>query len=651
MCGIAGCVVSTPTSWISGVAEGMRDSIKHRGPDDHGVLLWDGRGPVRTGRTLPAEGAATVFLAHRRLSIIDLSETGWQPMSSDDGRYHIIYNGEIYNYIELREQLARTGYRFRGTSDTEVLLAACTQWGSGALPRLVGMFAFALLDVVERRLLLARDFLGIKPLYYSTWADGMAFASEIKALLKLPTVSTRGNPDSLFDYLRHGLTDHRPETLFADARQFPAAHFAWIDLDRPDRSWQQQSYWEPVGAGGVSRYRSIDGAAEELRNIFLDNVRLHLRSDVPIGSALSGGIDSSSIVAGVRAIGGAPVDLRTVSFIADEPRVNEESWIDLSARQADAQVHKVTIASDDLLRDLEHLIRTQDEPFGGTSIYAQYRVFRMAAEQRLKVMLDGQGADEVFAGYMSYLPHRWAGQIRAGAWWDALRSMRMVMRMMAPSSGMSMSALMQRGLGSMVPARLRPSLRRLAGRPEAPSWIDDAWFGQRGVELQPNPVRFGIGRDLRSALRVTLLQSSLPALLRYEDRNSMAHSVESRVPFLTPRLVEFTQRLPEGFLIGDDGLTKNVFRRAMRGIVPDAILDRRDKIGFEPPQRKWLTELDPWVRETLSTESACRLPCLRSAQMLHHWENVGARRDRFDWTVWRWLNAIAWANLYDVEFD
>lgn len=651
MCGIAGCIVSTPAPWVYESVRAMSDSIVHRGPDDQGSLLWDGRGPVRRGRDLAAEGAPTVGLAHRRLSIIDLSETGWQPMSSGDGRYHIVYNGEIYNYIELREQLVRRGHRFRGTSDTEVLLAACAEWGSGALSRLVGMFAFALLDIVDRRLLLARDFLGIKPLYYSVWAGGMAFASEIKALLKLPTVSSRGNPDSLYDYLRHGLTDHRPETLFSDIRQFPAAQYAWIDIDRPDGTLQRQRYWESSKPGGVSHHRSLDSAAEELRDIFLDNVRLHLRSDVPIGSALSGGIDSSSIVAGVRAVGGAAVDLQAISFVADEPRINEERWIELSANQADARVYKVAIASSDLTHDLEHLIRTQDEPFGSTSIYAQYRVFRMAADKRLKVMLDGQGADEIFAGYMTYLPHRWAGQIRGGTWWDALRSVRMVMRTMAPYSGMSTLALMRRGLSSMVPAWLIPSLRRLAGPRATPPWIDDSWFSRQGVELRPNPARLGISRDLRSVLNVALLKSSLPALLRYEDRNSMAHSIESRVPFLTPRLVEFTQRLPESFLIGDDGLTKKIFRRSMRGIVPDPILDRRDKIGFEPPQRKWLEEIDPWVRETLSTKSAGRLRCLRSEQMLRSWENVGVRRDRFDWTIWRWLNAIAWTNLYDVEFD
>ena len=303
MGGIAGCIVTAPAPWIARVVSAMGGSIAHRGPDDHGILLWDRQGPVYCGRDLPAEGANAVGLAHRRLSIIDLSETGWQPMSSPDGRYHIIYNGEIYNYVELREELLKRGHHFRGESDTEVLLAACAEWGSGALPRLVGMFAFALLDIVERRLLLARDFMGIKPLHYATWEGGLAFASEIKALLKVPAVSSKGHPQALFDYVRYGLTDHVRQTMFASIQHFPAAHFAWIDLDRPHCSWSPERYWTLGEAGGDARHWSFDSAAEELRDVFLENVRLHLRSDVPVASFLSGGIDSSAVLTSFCALG------------------------------------------------------------------------------------------------------------------------------------------------------------------------------------------------------------------------------------------------------------------------------------------------------------------------------------------------------------
>ncbi len=644
MCGIAGCVVSTPAPWVAGVVEAMGASLAHRGPDDRGLLLWDGSAPPRAGRTLPAADAARVGLAHRRLSIIDLTEGGWQPMRSPDGRYHMIYNGEIYNHVELRAELEKQGHRFRGGSDTEVLLAAWAAWGARALPRLVGMFAFALLDTRERRLVLARDFMGIKPLYYATWPGGLVFASEIKALLKVPAVPAKANPQQLYDYLRFGLVDGGEETMFAGIRQFPAAHHAWIDLNQPERPLALERYWALGESDAAPRRRSLEDAAEELRAIFLENLRLHMRSDVPVGSALSGGIDSSSILAGVRAVGGPSVDLEAVGFVADDPRIGEERWMDLAAGAAGARLHKVRIAPEELAQDLEALIRAQDEPFGSASIYAQYRVFRMAAQQRLKVMLDGQGADEVFAGYMSLLPYRWAGQIRAGAW----RAAGALMRTALPTSALSARHFLVRGLAALAPGWLLPPLMHAAGWRRPPPWMDGAALARCGVDPRPDPARLGHRRDLRGVLGAALLNRSLPQLLRYEDRNSMAHSVESRVPFLTPRLVDFVHGLPDSFLIGDDGLTKAVLRRAMAGIAPDAILARRDKIGFEPPQGQWLGALDPWVREVLASG---RIPWLRGDRMIRYWEGVGARSRRVDWTVWRWLNAIAWARSYDMAFE
>ena len=586
MSGIAGCIVTTPAPWVAGVMSAMGDSIAHRGPDDHGILLWDRQGPVRSGRVLPEEGAASVGLAHRRLSIIDLTETGWQPMSSADGRYHIVYNGEIYNHVELREELLKRGHRFRGKSDTEVLLAACVEWGSGALPRLVGMFAFALLDNAAHRLLLARDFMGIKPLYCATWPSGLAFASEIKALLKVPAVSSKGHPQALFDYLRYGLTDHSRETMFADIRHFPAAHYAWIDLDRPDGPWSPERYWTLEDVDDGARHRSLDSAAEELRDIFLDSVRLHMRSDVPVGSMLSGGIDSSSVVAAaVRAVGGPAVDLQALGYVADDPRISEESWIDLAADATGARVHKVAIAPDELMHDMNALIRAQDEPFGSAGMYAQYRVFRTAAEKRLKVLLSGLEADSLLGGNLSMWAYRCAGYIRAG---NFLRAAQLLQRF-APAGGMSTPKLLLLGLAAMAPIWLLPTLMKSSGRPLVPAWMDKLWLRRRGVDLQHNWETRYHRRDFRAARRANLFSFNTPRHLRYEDRSAMAHSVENRLPFLTPRLMQFAERLPESFLIDDNGVTKNVLRHAMRGVTADAILDRRDKIGFTPPQGKWLT--------------------------------------------------------------
>ena len=647
MSGIAGCVVTTPAPWIAGVVGAMGESIAHRGPDDHGILLWDGRGSVHAGRTLPTDGTAAVGLAHRRLSIIDLSEAGWQPMGTADGRYHIVCNGAIYNYIELREELLKRGHRFRGESDTEVLLAACVEWGTGAFPRLVGMFAFALLDTAEHRLLLARDFMGIKPLYYATWPGGLAFASEIKALLKVPAVSSRGNPQSLFDYLRYGLTDHGAETMFADVRRFPAAHFAWIDLDRPDTSWSPTRYWTLEETDSGLRHRSLDSAAEELRDIFLDNVRLHMRSDVPVGAMLSGGIDSSSVIAAMRAAGGDSLDLQALGYVADDPRISEERWIDTAAAATGARVHKVTITPDGLLHDLDKVIRAHDEPFGSAGIYAQYCVFRTAAERSLKAVLGGQAADGLLAGDVSLWAYRWAGHIRAGNLWRAAQ----LVRRLAPSGSALTLKLMLRALAALAPDWLLPTLMSAAGRQAVPPWIDGSWFGHRRVDMRFYLLRSCQRRDFRHVRRAGLLNFTTPRLLRYEDRSAMAHSVENRLPFLTPRLMEFAERLPEWFFIDDDGTTKKLFRQAMRGVTANTILDRQDKIGFEPPQAKWLIAIDPWVRETLSPGAASRLPCLNSREMIHYWENTGTRQRRIDWMLWRWLNAIAWADLYDVAYS
>ena len=299
------------------------------------------------------------------------------------------------------------------------------------------------------------------------------------------------------------------------------------------------------------------------------------------------------------------------------------------------------------MHDLDGLFRAHDEPFGSAGNYAHYHVFRTAAEKGLKVMLGGQAGDGLFAGDMSLWAYRWAGYIRAGNFFRAAQ----LLQRFAPSGGMLTLKLVLLALAAMAPNWLLPVLRRVAGRRAVPPWMDGSWFRHRNVDMRFYPVRICRGRDFRHVHRIGLLNLTTPRLLRYNDRNAMAHSVEHRVPFLTPRLVEFAAQLPESFLIDDDGLTKNVFRRAMRGIVPDAVLDRRDKIGFAPPQGKWLTALDPWVRETLSPRSASRLPCLRSDEMIRHCEKAGSQAHHIDRILWRWLNAIHWTKVYNVEWD
>jgi asparagine synthase (glutamine-hydrolysing) len=507
------------------------------------------------------------------------------------------------------------------------------------------MFAFAILDVKNRKLFLARDFFGIKPLYYVQSSGSFAFASEIKALLQLPGVSRKCNPQRLYEYLAWGRTDHGSETLLAGIHQLPSAHYLEIALDQPG-SGQPVRYWQ------VNLEKPLDvsprEAAPQVRELFLQNVRLHLRSDVPVGAALSGGIDSSAIVGAMRHI--APrAEIHAISYVANDPHLSEEPWIDLAGNSAGAVVHKVHAAPEELVADLDFLISQQDEPFGSTSIYAQLRVFKRAHEAGVKVMLDGQGADEMLAGYRPFLAARFASLLRQGKWAEASRFLVRSSRQQA-TGGMPRVLLQAAHL--LCPDRFRSLGMRVFGKSPLPHWLNGRWFLEQGVKIgSPHSRDRAPSKQLlRDQLHESLFESSLPMLLRYEDRNSMAYSIESRVPFLTPALVEFVLNLPESCLIAPDGTSKNVFRQAMRGLVPDAILDRRDKIGFATPEENWLATLRPWVDKTLSSEAAQQIPALDLAAMRKEWQAVLEKRKPFDFRIWRWVNLIRWSERFQVTF-
>ncbi len=641
MCGIAGLVLVPPGPIKSEQVRSLLQDLEHRGPDDSGWLSLR-QAKICTGREITDDFVADAMLVHRRLSILDLSEAGWQPMGTPDGRYWVVFNGEIYNYLELRVELEALGHRFRSRSDTEVLLAAYAEWGSQALTRLVGMFAFVILDVHQRKLFLARDFFGIKPLYYTYWRDGFAFASEIKPVLELPGVSRRVNPQRLYDYLCSGVTDHGGETLFAHIKQLPAAHYMEISLDKPHAA-QPLRYWQIDLNQKVEI--SFDEAADRLRDLFLESVRLHLRSDVPVGAALSGGIDSSSIVMAMRHVDRS-LSIHTFSYIADDPTINEERWVDIVSGGANGVVYKVRATSEELIADLDHLVAAQGESFGSTSMYAHFRIFRRAREAGIKVMLDGQGADEMLAGYPTYIVSRLRSLLRQGQWTEAVRFSRNASKL----PGVGFLWFDPGVIGFLIPSNLKASLRRWMKRDLAQSWVNFKWFQERGVET--GSLSHRNGREvLRENLYQTLVETSLPSLLRYEDRNSMAFSIESRVPFLTPTLASFIFSLPEEYLISPNGTSKAVFRKAMRSIVPDAILDRKDKIGFQTPEKDWLFKLHPWVERVLTSQTAMAIPAINFNEVKREWERLVQGYRPFDSDVWRWLNMILWAQKFAVRIE
>ena len=644
MCGIAGIVCNPASRVTPEQLNTLLLCLEHRGPDDQGYLLFSQGQPELGRERLQQEQMVRVLLLHRRLSILDLTETGWQPMATPDGRYYIVFNGEIYNYLELRKELETEGRQFRSHSDTEVLLAAYARWGKSVLTRLAGMFAFAILDTREQTLFLARDFFGIKPLYYTSNQQGLAFASEIRALLEFGWVDRRVNPGRLYDYLRYGVTDHSSETMLADVLALPPAHYLEVSLDDP-------GYPEPVRYWDIDLSQrldlSFDEAAEQLRTLFLENIRLHLRSDVAVGAALSGGIDSSSVVMAMRHVQGEGLDLHTFTYVADDERVSEAKYADVVGQASRAFAHYVEPTPDELVADLENLIAAQGEPFGNTTIYAQYRVFRLAREAGIKVMLDGQGADELLGGYRHYLGARLASLIRQGHWTEAINFLNKTARL----PGSSPFWVGVGGAAFLLPTQIQEPMRRLVGKEMAPAWLNVNWFRAHGVI--PKPLNYTV-RDretLRRSLYESLTSVALPSLLRYEDRNSMAFSIESRVPFLTPSLADFVYALPESYIIAPDGTSKSVFRAAMKGIVPEIILNRQDKIGFATPERAWLGQLGPWVKSVLAGDTASRIPALNLPEVKREWTRISQGWQPFDFRVWRWCNLIEWARQLKVVLN
>lgn len=625
------------------VANSLLASLRHRGPDDQGVLVFPAD-PARPAWTenAPADNAPfRLLLGHTRLSIIDLSAAGHQPMRSRDGRYSLVYNGEVYNYRELRGELEAAGVVFDTATDTEVVFQALIHWGKAALPRFTGMFSLALFDSHKNTLFCARDFFGIKPFFWHYGKNGFCFASEVPALLQFPATPRSVNPFAAYRYLCYGHYDTGGETMLQDVFSLPPAHCFELCLDSPAMP-EPEAYWQPdinTEAG-----LSFDEAACRLRELFLDSVRLHLRSDVPLGVALSGGIDSSAITCAVRYLE-PDSDLHSFSFIAAGSDVSEEQWASLAAGHARAIRHTVIVSPQELQGDLDSLLAAQGEPFGSTSIYAQYRVFKLAKECGITVTLDGQGADELLAGYYGYPGPRVGSLLRKGNLIGATR----FLRANHDWFGRPWSYLVKQSVRDFVPPGLLSLALRCAGTSPEPDWLDTARLRSSGVPLVPNDTRtsrFPSPHRVKQTLAYQLTWSGLPQLLRHGDRNAMAHSIESRVPFLTREIAEFCLSLPEEYLVDMNGCSKSVFRAAMRGIVPDAILDRRDKIGFATPEKQWLEVLSGWVETTLSGSDT--VPFLRMEEARKEWLAIRRGSRAFDWRVWRWISYVRWVQLFQI---
>jgi asparagine synthase (glutamine-hydrolysing) len=637
--------------------------LRHRGPDDEGYLLAD----TRSGRVVLCGGVNTapelglpnleqmlgerfdLAFGFRRLSILDLSAAGHQPMASHDKRYWLIFNGEVYNYLELRSELAAHGHEFHTSCDTEVILAAYAQWGPECLRHFNGMWGLAIWDVVERQLFLARDRFGVKPLYMAQAVGGtLAFASEIKALLASQTVSFKPSPLAVAGYVAQGRfpSHQHGNTFFEGVTALPGAHYALIS----QRGGASRRYWS-LPRQLKDAKSSINSVRERYAELFTDSVRLRLRADVPVGTCLSGGLDSSSIVAvagdlmrNEHAVSLERLGEHQQTFSAvysSEGPWDERAFIDRVLSRTGAAGNYVFPTGDRLWNDMERLVWHQDEPFQSTSIFAQWCVMDLARRRGATVLLDGQGADEVLGGYRPFAT-RFGELLKRGNLPQAVKMLRDVQAV----TGVNPIPLLARAIALQLPGRLLmqlrgTKLRQAVGESYLASDVGEAWLSIENKDAMP----YGDQRSLNTHLARLVLEDSLPNLLRYEDRNSMAFSIEARVPFLDYRLVEYVFAQAGEWRI-HEGWTKWLQRVAVQDLLPSEVVWRRDKVGFETPERQWLREGQPQLLDILSDDHLVGqyldLPTIRKQlpSLLAQPGNEGR--------IWRWANLALWLRCFSA---
>ena len=663
MCGIAALFSSNPRP-LGDLVQKMTATVRHRGPDGEGFAIFSARGLATTAlggpdtpvaaydariayvprRDTEPVSDALIALGHRRLSIIDLGPTGHQPMCTADGRFWIVYNGEIYNYLELRVELELLGHSFVSRSDTEVILAAYREWGEKCLDRFNGMFSFVLVDRTARQVFAARDRFGVKPLYLWRSTQGLlAMASEIKQFSILPGWSPILNGQRAYEFLNWGLLDHTEETLFDGVRQLRGGECLHCSLEElsvrlPIRRWYQLAP------------RSFDGdtkaAADKFLALFTDAVRLRLRADVPVGSCLSGGLDSSSIVCVANNLlrsAGAESQQNTFSACAMEKRYDESNYIDIVVDRTGVRAHYVYPDLGELFETLDAMTWHQDEPFGSTSIYAQWHVFKLAAESRVKVLLDGQGADELLAGYHGFFAPHFAGLFATRRWGTLLREVRAANRF----HGLGFAGAFKYLANAVLPEPLRQPLRQLVGKPSsAPSWFNT---DRLTIDDRDPYLAYGFKTtSVNQMAHALLTATSVPMLLHWEDRDAMAHSVESRLPFLDFRVAEFLMGLPAEMKLWN-ATTKQVLREAMRGTLPEPIRMRMDKMGFVTPEEKWVREDAPErFRVELQRAVDASQGVIKDAAF-DRFDAIITNREPFNFLLWRMISFGRWMNRFGVR--
>jgi asparagine synthase (glutamine-hydrolysing) len=639
MCGIAGIFSLSPLH--PGVLKRISAVIRHRGPDDEGYFIAEKEQVfLRGNESVNGLNALkhidehkdnfSLGFVHRRLSVIDVTEAGHQPMKDNEKNLVITYNGEVYNYREIREELEQKGFKFSTGSDTEVILQAFKCWGKNCVTRFVGMWAFAIYDPGKKEIFLSRDRFGIKPLYFFHSKNLFAFSSEIKALFEIEGISSVASVTRVFEFITFGSSSDPDKNLFSDIQQLkPGCN---LSFNCATQQIAEEEYYKLS-----ENLNEIDERkAEQKFSELLDSaVQLHLRSDVETGSALSGGLDSSTLVA-LASDQLSGKNFKTFTAAYQNNSVDESAYAEMvSFSRKNIQSFKTFPNAADYWKDIDKLIWHQDLPIGSTSMFAQWEVMKKASEQKVKVLLDGQGADEILGGYYNFAGIYLISQLKKFHLSKYFREHKLLKENFTPAINTAIGRAGFYFLPAFVQKQLR-SKKRLSFDFISGKYQDE----MRKTEV---PERGGKSFQEQSLLSIRF---GLQDLLRYEDRNSMAFSIESRVPFLDHRLVEFCLSLPDDMKI-KDGWTKYILRKKAAKVLPAQVTWRKDKMGFLTPQQAWKSELKNELKKFINETP---IPDFINKNYLLQLCDRDISHSSHLSEFWKMISFIKWWQIYKVNF-
>lgn len=650
MCGIYGAVsFEKPLNFMQ--LTSMARLTRHRGPDASAFFLFDRHNnecsydidikdftKVSLREKSPGfdKKECKQIIGHNRLSIIGLGEKGTQPMNYLD-RYVLVFNGEIYNYLKLKNELEKDGYLFFTDTDTEIILAAYDKWGKDCFNKFKGMFAFSIFDKEEKELTLVRDRFGIKPLYYYSDDEAFYYCSEIKGFTDIPSWSPKANISTSLDFIVWNILDHTSETMFQDVNQLLPGHFISLKLNHGleiSKDKCHQECWYDI------KENLIENDGQNYSKYFHDSIEDHLIADVQVGSCLSGGLDSSSIVSSIPKTNTNNYQFKTVTAQSEVQDLDETQLAKEVIDKHRVSGSFVMPSLDGLKEKIDHILWHQEEPFISTSNLLQFEVFSRAKALGIKVMLDGQGADESLAGYKGFIGSCGASLIKR----LQLLEFSKFTYSFKNDPVVSYSYVVFSSIGKLFPS-VHSFLKSLSGEVDVTKFIQDSYK----KDINKNPSLKNLHRDpLIGDIYNQLSSTSLPMLLHWEDRASMASSIEARVPFLDHELVEYSLGIPNKMRF-KDGYSKFVLRDMQEGFVPENILNNRRKLGYVTAEEYWMKSVDTEYFRSLLQEAIEDLEPLLNDSIIDHFDFFIKGKVKFSYIFWRVICYSLWIKKFKVS--